>query len=715
MIVTCEGCEKKFRVDEHRLKPSGSRVKCKVCQHIFVAYPPPADGEVTETINLTDEVPAAGAEPFPDASPGDLRAANLDAWSEEEAASPEAPEEPTPQSLLATVTLPDDLQLDLNRDYEEQTSGVGPPQADEDFSLRPEPALEEELAPLAASIDSASRPDAPEGVLPLEEPPPDDELELNLAELDEIGGPPPEAEAEAEVSPEELELDLDLDGLVLDVEGRTSKEGRPSGALESADSPPLENAAPAELELELDEELSLAGSGSVDQAAAREPDGDELDLSDLEAILEGAGGGAAKAGAGSESIDLELELDSAVPAGGPTAPDETLELDLAAIAGEVGAGSSSAASAGKADQEPELDFDLEPEPAAAADSAAAEPPADEKLDFTELTGILEPEKGPAAEEGPEISDLDLLLEDDKAAEPVAEADPSDTQRDLLADIEALLKEEAEPSEKEAPAASTDMEIEFDAPESAPAQASRGAAAAASLSPEGKAVTDEFATDEFSRSDIGGATSVLDLGATEEAIPAEEAEEPAAASRSGLRRPLFAALGAALLGLIALIVLPFFGVSIPYLSDLGIQVPGIGTLFKAEPDDPAGNLRMIPLAEKISAEFVENAAAGRLCVIRGEVRNGYDHPRSAIRVTSKLYTQDKAVAKTASVYAGNVISREELATLDLIAINNRFTVKGGAGNSNVNVPPGGVVPFMVVFSNLPANLDEYSVEVAGSTK
>jgi hypothetical protein len=34
--------------------------------------------------------------------------------------------------------------------------------------------------------------------------------------------------------------------------------------------------------------------------------------------------------------------------------------------------------------------------------------------------------------------------------------------------------------------------------------------------------------------------------------------------------------------------------------------------------------------------------------------------------------------------------------------------------NVGVRPGRTVPFMAVFSNLPAGVEEYSVEVTGST-
>jgi predicted Zn finger-like uncharacterized protein len=729
MIVTCEGCEKKFHLDEHRLKPSGSRVRCKVCQHVFVAYPPPVDGEVTETINLTDELPAGSTERA--AAGADDLALKGDALFPEEGAAlegdlsssmPAAGDDITAQDLLATVTLPEDLQLSLNADLAAEDL----PPADQE----PPPAgglpAEEALSALTAEIDF--EPEAAAAAeLPLEaESPLADELELNLAELDSDGGPAPEPEPVAAAADDQLELDLDLDALALEDNGAAGGAAPDAALAEAvettetsdAEDPPGD-AVPAELELALDDAAPAVDLETDARTAAKDPGVDELDLSDLEAMLEGATGSAPKSPAGSEDVDLELELNSEVAADLP-AEEKTQELDLEAITRDLENEASEAPAGGHAEEELDLDFELESEEASldasATAGAAAEPAADE-LDFSGMADILESGDKPPAEAGSEISDLDLMLEDEAApaAARAAGEEESQTQRDLLADIEALLKEEDEPEKSAAPAEASDMEIEFETADGHPPEELFGGAAAQAHSdrpPAEQPATEEFATDEFTRSDVGGATNVLDLDPAEEAVP--EAYD-AAPARSGSRRPLLAVLAAAVLGLAALVLLPFFGVSIPYLSELGIQVPGIGTLFKAEPEDPAGNLKMIPLAEKISAEFVENATAGRLCVVRGEIRNTYDHPRSAIRVTSKLYTQDKAVAKTASVYAGNLLSPEELATLDLIAINNRFTAKTGTNNSNANIQPGGVVPFMVVFSNLPANLDEYSVEVAGSLK
>jgi predicted Zn finger-like uncharacterized protein len=40
MIIQCEKCRTKFNLDDSLLKREGSKVRCSLCTHIFVAYPP---------------------------------------------------------------------------------------------------------------------------------------------------------------------------------------------------------------------------------------------------------------------------------------------------------------------------------------------------------------------------------------------------------------------------------------------------------------------------------------------------------------------------------------------------------------------------------------------------------------------------------------------------------------------------------------------------
>ena len=50
MIIKCEKCETKFDFDESLLKENGSKVRCSVCKHVFLAYPPVLDTSGQEEI-----------------------------------------------------------------------------------------------------------------------------------------------------------------------------------------------------------------------------------------------------------------------------------------------------------------------------------------------------------------------------------------------------------------------------------------------------------------------------------------------------------------------------------------------------------------------------------------------------------------------------------------------------------------------------------------
>jgi predicted Zn finger-like uncharacterized protein len=40
MVIECKNCLKIFNLDEHRLRPNGSKVRCTKCGDIFFAFPP---------------------------------------------------------------------------------------------------------------------------------------------------------------------------------------------------------------------------------------------------------------------------------------------------------------------------------------------------------------------------------------------------------------------------------------------------------------------------------------------------------------------------------------------------------------------------------------------------------------------------------------------------------------------------------------------------
>ncbi len=72
-----------------------------------------------------------------------------------------------------------------------------------------------------------------------------------------------------------------------------------------------------------------------------------------------------------------------------------------------------------------------------------------------------------------------------------------------------------------------------------------------------------------------------------------------------------------------------------------------------------------------------------------------------------------IAQDRIVYCSNVLSDTELQTLDRPAINKKLGNRFGDNKSNFRVPSGKVLPFMIVFTDLPQDLGEFGVEVVDS--
>lgn len=703
MKVTCEGCETKFQVDESKIRTTGSKVRCSKCRHIFTVYPPPAAEPEEELLLLEDEVPeekeTAGARAGSEAPRLD------DLLGEQLADAPETPGAATSAAALgegaAELNL-DDLLAGIP-EAGEKPAGQEAKAPDEG----PELELDLDVPPAAENEEPAATAAGDGAVLPSTE-----ELELDLADLSFLEEKKEEAGKEPAPEPPAAEEGLEFDLAALAEEGLGGPANEP---------------APA------------AAAGPAKQDAAAPSDADELDLSDLEAMLEGDGSApAAKPPAASEEIDLELDLASEI--GGKPPGGEPEELDLAAIVPPPAGKEKEPAGDQPSIKTEELDFsdleailegegppaaqDAKPPPAqqppgagqAMAEQPAPEPlpPDEETLDLEKLlaeeedTTPLAP-AGKAAKDEPEELDLDLFLEPDEAEKAAKKAEE---EPELV--IEPLADEE---EEQPSPAATAGV-----------AAATAGAAGVlAAAKARAKAESEGISTGPFAvpaAAAAGGATAVLDTAPAEEEekVSEKESGKTPRPRKGGFGKTLvYALLILVVVGLAAIVVPRQLGFRVPILSDIEIpflaelEVPVLGKIFAAAPQDEAGILKIRPLADTVQAAYVENASAGRLVVIRGQVRNEYDHPRSFIKVTAKLYDKNKNVVRASTVFAGNILSAEDLAAKDMAAIAEQLKNQKGQQNRNLRVKPGAAVPFMIVFDRLPGNLEEYSVEAAGSTK
>jgi len=637
-----------------------------------------------------------------------------------------------------------ELDLELEGDTESDELDLeleGDAESDE-LDLELEGDQELDLADLDEAEDTADSDDLDLGLdLDLDDDIPADELsdDLDLDLEEELDG---EEVAEAGAAIEEAD-ELDLSDLDLEMTSTSASD-------DTAD------AVADDLDLDLDLEEETSGGEEVAETGVEFEEADELDLSNLGLEMEDASVSDGTSDAEPDDIDLGLDLEEETPSGGEiteagTEMNDTDELDLSDLE-EIIDSEESPATADAA-EDLELDFDLDGDPDSPTDAAGAAAEGDSELDFSDLEQMLETDDAPAADDLGDELDLEFDIDEQPASEGTdasAAADISDgAGEDDLLDIEKMLEggDEATPDlesadddlsltmeaalDDAAHGADDDLDLDFDIESELQDDDALESNLLDSDDPEFLDDTgiedysgpDSATTDEFSSTEGDfGATDVLPID--EEGVPGvpETASAVAKPKKSRSKKPALVAVLLLLLA-IGVIVLPqslgikipyISDIKIPYLSDIDLNIPYLSDWLNPEEQDVAGNLRINPLGRTISGRFVNTASSGRLFVIRGKIKNEYDHPRSFVKVTGKLYQGKKKLVQKSTVYIGNVIPESELAEMDIAAINKRMKNKFGNKRSNLKIKAGKMVPFMIVFDKLPNNLDEYTVEVASSS-
>jgi hypothetical protein len=172
-------------------------------------------------------------------------------------------------------------------------------------------------------------------------------------------------------------------------------------------------------------------------------------------------------------------------------------------------------------------------------------------------------------------------------------------------------------------------------------------------------------------------------------------------------------------LLILVLLGAAGYLLPQYTDIklpGIKMPDLsGIPFIGEFFGSQAPEAIVPVEASLQGDWVQNQQAGRLYTIQGRVQNTYADACSYIRVTGRVFANGRKFQQAAKAYCGNLLTPEELATLSLADIQKRLSNRSGSNNSNVNVAPGKEVPFLVVFGDLPPEIElqEFAVEISGS--
>lgn len=115
------------------------------------------------------------------------------------------------------------------------------------------------------------------------------------------------------------------------------------------------------------------------------------------------------------------------------------------------------------------------------------------------------------------------------------------------------------------------------------------------------------------------------------------------------------------------------------------------------DEKEGSIAL----EKLRGYYLENIRSARLFVIEGQAVNHWNESRSFIRVKGTLLDAKGTKVEEKVVYCGNILSEKDLKEMPKEAIEKSLSSQFGISFSNVNIPPGKSVPFMIVFPDFPA--------------
>ncbi|MFO7461342.1 MAG: DUF3426 domain-containing protein [Desulfatiglandales bacterium] len=651
MIITCENCDTSFNLDEKMLKPSGSKVRCSKCKHLFVAYPPvppEPEKEISEK--------AAPAETPEETAAGETATPDLQPKKDQEDMAPETvaageidefpPDEPEPVSdeRDKDVSGGFDVELDIDTVAEDRDTLEGEtPESREEGPDLPEieeaPLGEAEAAPaeekpfesldMDLDLEMESEPEAVEDADAAEDV---ESEELDFSDFEEtvmLDSPPAsDIEMKSEEKTEDFDLDLDLN---LEMEEESEVVPEP-------DMPSVAKEGDAGLEdLDLEMELEMESGDDESGEVLKEDQAEDIDLSDIEKMLDEDDEVAANVmETPSEKDDVEAEVEKwkQQPIHDDSM-DETAEIDLSNIVLDTEDVEEEEA------EDVELQLDINEEPS-------------------------KKEAGAFSESRKDASDIDI----------------SDFEDFEIPDEQASAGEDF---------AGGDIELEFEME--------------GEKTPVGMPAFDRDSETET----VAFATPFIESGdKPEEATAEKKSKKIKTRRKSSTTKPILIVLILFALAFAAVIILDRIDIKIPVVSDYLKQLPYINQLMKPE----AVQFGEISISN-ISSQFVENSKHGKLFVIRGTATNDFPESRRYIQLTGTLYQSGKTVVKQESVYCGNVLSDLRLADMDLAEINTVVSNRFGDRKTNFEVKPGQEIPFMIVFSDLPNNLEEFAVEVAGS--
>jgi len=121
-------------------------------------------------------------------------------------------------------------------------------------------------------------------------------------------------------------------------------------------------------------------------------------------------------------------------------------------------------------------------------------------------------------------------------------------------------------------------------------------------------------------------------------------------------------------------------------------------------------------QDIRQRFLDNYIMGnKIRIVEGFAVNQADYSVARILIKGTILDAYAVVKGERVIYAGNVLTDEELANLSEEEISRRLTLPSGRDNLNERVMPNGRIPFMIVFTNEPPGAIKTTVRTVNAER
>lgn len=127
------------------------------------------------------------------------------------------------------------------------------------------------------------------------------------------------------------------------------------------------------------------------------------------------------------------------------------------------------------------------------------------------------------------------------------------------------------------------------------------------------------------------------------------------------------------------------------------------------EDAAKNVELLTM-RNVRQYTLSNEKVGKVFVIEGRVVNEFPEPRELIELEAAIYDKNRQPVQVKRQLAGTQLSLFQLQVLTEKEMESFLNNKMEILANNTNVPPGGEVPFMILFYGPPDNVAEFGVKI-----